>query len=241
MMHKFSLLLLAALSVIFFQTAHAENIEKHSFSRVTFKTLKKIVTISEGDDEKVFQNWFGYEYAFKDDEISFLRELINKNKRRLNIYTEEDLKAKFLFPLFHRIDFDVNNVTTWYEWTLTMIINGFRLRGKVDCMIAEGNEEPELPYFIMEFKHTLAKSYPKNQLLAEMLIIMEKNETDLVRGAFIIGKNWNFVILKKDGTEYAYFISKQFDSLEIGDMKQIYIYLQAVKTLARKGSAEKVN
>jgi len=66
-----------------------------------------------------------------------------------------------------------------------------------------------------------------------MLVAITLTQTDIMRGAYIIGRNWIFVILKREsnGTRYPYFLSKQFDSLEIEHLKQIYVNLQAVKYL----------
>ena len=38
---------------------------------------------------------------------------------------------------------------------------------------------------------------PEVQLLAELLIAVEKNKTNIMRGGYIIGRNWFFVILEK--------------------------------------------
>ncbi len=235
---RFFAILLTALFVLS-QSVYSQSVEKHTFSKVSFRTLNKIAPVTEGDGEKIFRDWFGHDYSPGDEEIRFLRRLIKNNRRRIDIYTEEDLKAKFLFPLFNKVNFEADNVTDWYEWTLAMTIGGFALSGRVDCMIAEGTEEPGTPYFMMEFKHTLTGKHPKNQLLSEMLVGMEKGGTDLMRGAFIIGKNWNFVILRKNRGGYEYFISRQFNSLEPENLKKIYVILQAVKAFALQGRSAK--
>ena len=52
----------------------------------------------------------------------------------------------------------------------------------------------------------------------------------MIRGAYVIGRNWNFVILEKlENGNYEYFVSKTFDCLNFDSLKQIYINLQAVK------------
>ncbi len=51
-----------------------------------------------------------------------------------------------------------------------------------------------------------------------------------MRGGYIIGRNWFFVVLEKVGeNKFEYAVSKQFDSLDLPDLKQIYVILQAVK------------
>ena len=232
----------SAIQLIIFISICQNAYARTAFSKVSFSILTAIVNISKGNDDKIFQNQFETDYSVSDDETAFLKDLIKKNEERLETYSEEDLKAKFLFPLFSKISFDTGDMRDWYEWPLSMHINERILSGKADFMIAEGAEEPCCFYpFIAEFKQAASKTFPKNQLLAEMLVAMEKSETDIIRGAFIIGRNWNFVILKKVATEYKYFVSKQFDSLDFKGLKQIYVWLQAVKAIAKKEKAEKEN
>ncbi|MDQ7046629.1 MAG: hypothetical protein Q9M39_03065 [Sulfurovum sp.] len=51
-----------------------------------------------------------------------------------------------------------------------------------------------------------------------------------MRGAYIVGAIWNFVILEKLGKDkYQYFVSENFDSSKIGDLKGIYRNLVFVK------------
>ena len=54
----------------------------------------------------------------------------------------------------------------------------------------------------------------------------------IMRGAFIIGQHWHFVILTKNANDvYKYVVSKTFDSVWLDDLKRIYANLQAVKAL----------
>ena len=51
-----------------------------------------------------------------------------------------------------------------------------------------------------------------------------------MKGAYIIGENWNFVILEKLGkNKYQYFVSESFNSAKIEDLKGIYKNLLFVK------------
>ncbi len=57
-------------------------------------------------------------------------------------------------------------------------------------------------------------------------------ERDLttIKGAYIIGAIWNFVILEKLAEDkYQYFVSQNFDSTKIDDLKGIYKNLMFVK------------
>lgn len=66
--------------------------------------------------------------------------------------------------------------------------------------------------------------------LNELISAIELNDFSTIRGAFIIGAIWNFVILEKIGEgKYQYFVNKLFNSTNIEDLKVIYRNLQFVK------------
>ena len=63
-----------------------------------------------------------------------------------------------------------------------------------------------------------------------MLATLALNNTNTIRGSYVIGQIWKFVILEKlENGDYEYFVSKSFDCLDFDNLKQIYINLQAVK------------
>ncbi len=82
----------------------------------------------------------------------------------------------------------------------------------------------------MSFKRSEEYGNPRPQLLAELISAVELNNWKLIKGAYIIGGNWHFAILEKLKIgQYQYFISQNFDSTKIGDLKLIYKNLLFVK------------
>jgi len=208
--------------------------KSYNFSNIRFADLEQIVDIRMGNDEAYehrFDEWFEFAYPLEKFEVDFLEKLIQKHRRRLPSYSEEKLKMKFLSPILNQVDFLTNDFQDWYDSTISGFVNGVELKGFADMMVAKGIYEPEKPYFfIQEFKPSKPDRDPEIQLLAEMLVAIEKNNSTILRGSYIIGRNWYFVILEKiSENSYEYFVSKQFDSLELDALKQIYINLQAVK------------
>jgi len=208
-------------------------IKSYNFSTIRFADLQKIVAIRPQRNLSKFDEWFSFEYSTTEGEILFLDKLIEKHALMLATYQEEDLKMKFLSPIFNQVDFFTADFHDWYEPTFGGFVNGVELKGFVDFMVAKGYDVPEKPYFfIQEFKPSIPDRNPEYQLLAEMLVAIEKNERSIFRGGYIIGQFWKFVILEKIGeNQFEYFVSEAFDSLKINDLKQIYIILQAVKHL----------
>jgi len=91
-------------------------------------------------------------------------------------------------------------------------------------MIAQGLFKSEKPYFfIQEFKQGKTRKDPEPQLLAELISAVELNDESAMQGAYIVGAIWNFVILEKiEKHQYQYFVSENFDSTKIEDLKAIY-------------------
>lgn len=204
-----------------------------SFSRIDFEDLQEIVDIQEVIDYSVFDRWFQFDYAISQEEATFLETLLEHNIRFLDTYLEEELKAQFIIPLLNRIDFFYHGARGWYERPLKGTLNGIMLQGNTDYMVAQGIEKPKTPYFfIQEYKKELGDRHPKNPLLAEMMVAMQLNGENLMRGAYIIGKSWTFMIVKRFETNrYEYYRSKDFSVLKIPELQGIYRNLQAIKAM----------
>ena len=206
-------------------------VKSYDFSNIKFSDLEEIVDIKVVDNDAKFDEWFETTYDLDDAEILFFKNLIQKNKTRIAFYMEENLKAKFIIPILNLVDFVFEPVSDWYDTALSGTLNGVEFKGFTDFMVASGTENPRKPYFfIQEFKPSVPDKDPRIQLLAELLVATEKNKTTIMRGGYIIGRIWFFVILEKLAeNKFEYVISKSFDSLDLEDLKQIYIILQAVK------------
>ena len=208
-----------------------QEIKSYNFSNVKFSDLEEIVDIKVVDNDAKFDEWFETPYNLEDTETLFFEKLIQKHKTYISFYKEEDLKAKFIIPILNLVDFMVATVRDWYDGTFSGTLNGVKFKGFTDFMVASGTENPRKPYFfIQEFKPSVPDKDPRIQLLAELLVATEKNKTTIMRGGYIIGQYWKFIILEKLAeNKFEYVISKSFDSLDLEDLKQIYIILQAVK------------
>ena len=204
-----------------------------TYRNISFQDLEEIVNIEKRDNDTKFDNWLSYKYKISENEEDLLKKLIRKNKLYLSGYNEAKLTFKFISPLLNRVDFDTGEIKDWYESNLTGVVNGRKFSGKTDFMVAKGKFKPKKPFFfVQEFKRSTPNNNPEFQLLAEMIVAMEINKTNIIHGSFVIGKNWHFVVLEKLKNEsLEYFVSKQFNCLDIEDLRQIYINLQAAKTL----------
>ncbi len=205
--------------------------EKIIFQTAKFDDLVQVVDLNSGKKTDIFDEWFNFDYALSEEESNFFISLIEKHRDFVMSYAEEDLKMYFISNILNKVDFLMKNKRGFFDKPLKAVINDVEFGGKTDFMVASGIHEPQKPYFfIQEFKQTKHSVDAHHQLLAEMLVALALNKSNLIRGAFIVGRNWNFMILEKNiDNSYEYFISDSFDSLNFNGLKQIYICLQAVK------------
>ena len=146
------------------------------------------------------------------------------------IYSEEELKAKFITLILNKVDFMVGDVKDWYERPLRAFINDFEIGGYTDYMVAKGEDEPELPYFFLqEFKPSVSNTPPESQLLAELITALHLNNLTEMKGGTVQGQFWKFMIVERIGEEWLYYTSKSFDAADFNDLCGIYNCLRFIK------------
>ncbi|MEA3314771.1 MAG: hypothetical protein U9Q30_02790 [Campylobacterota bacterium] len=206
-----------------------------SFSNISFKDLKYLGA-KKIRENKVFESWFNTNIEISKIDLEFLQKInlkYGENKTDFFRQSSEDtIKVKFISPILEQICFynDKQNISDFYHEKLYYLGNKFILNGFCDFYVARGEFTPEEPYFfIQEFKKSNG-SDPEPQLLAEMIAGLEISNFSRIKGAFIIGSIWNFVILDKiDKDSYNYYISENFDSTKMKDLEKIYKNLLYVK------------
>jgi len=205
---------------------NSEGIPTYSFSNIRFSDLDRLVDIQIKIDANKFDRLFQNNIVLDDEIVVFLEKLIAKTKPLMKHFKEEDLKLHFLGHLFGKIDFTSfeHNFRDFYNEKLTYKSDRFIFNGETDFMIAQGLFKSEKPYFfIQEFKQGKTRKDPEPQLLAELISAVELNDESAMQGAYIVGAIWNFVILEKiEKHQYQYFVSENFDSTKIEDLKAIY-------------------
>lgn len=136
-------------------------------------------------------------------------------------------------PISNKIKFKSydKKIRDFYELPMSYVTEKFILNGTADFVVSEGLVESKKSYFfIQEFKRNEDYGNPRPQLLAELITAVELNDWRFIKGAYITGGNWHFVILEKLALhKYQYFISQQFDATKIEGLKNIYKNLLFVK------------
>ena len=211
-----------------------DGVPTFSFSTIKESELHNLVSLKRKIfSQTVFEKWLNFEYSISEETVVFLENLIERNRELLHSYDEEDLKIHFIAPLIAKIDYFMleDEIRNFYHEPLLYETEKFILNGRADMMVSKGLFKSEKPYFfIQEFKKGIRPTDPEPQLLAELISAIELNNELSMRGAYIIGENWNFVILEKLGKDkYQYFVSRTFNCTNIEDLKGIYKNLMFVK------------
>ena len=208
-------------------------IPTYSYSKIKDSDLREIFNIKERIDTEIFDDWFNNSIDLQSDIVTFLKKLLEVETPFIKKYNEEDLKVNFLIPILNRINFKMidKEVRAFYEGALSYKTKRFVLKGTPDFFVSKGLFYSKKPYFfIQEFKKSRYGLDPEPQLLAELISAIELNGFDSMRGAYIVGAIWNFVILEKiELDRYEYVVSLNFDSTKIDDLQKIYKNLLFVK------------
>jgi hypothetical protein len=208
-------------------------IPTYKYSKIRDTELKKLFEIEKNLDKQIFFNWFNNQIEIVNEVEVFLNDLIAENESLVDTYSEEDLKVNFIVPILNKIKFKSfdKKVRDFYELPMRYATDQFILNGTADFVVSEGLVESKKPYFfIQEFKRHEEYGNPRPQLLAELITAVELNDWQFIKGAYIAGAHWHFAILEKlERHKYQYFISQNFDSTRIEDLKAIYRNLLFVK------------
>jgi hypothetical protein len=146
-------------------------------------------------------------------------------------WNEYELENKFISPVIMAVKFDDKIIGYFLERPLKGIVGDYELSGIVDGMIATGVRDPNKPFFCMhEYKRSVDNDgQPDAQALAAMLVVQaEDNGRKPVYGLYIVGLNWNFMVLH--GNEYC--ISQSYNA-EKEELFDIFRMLKALKHIIK--------
>jgi len=153
----------------------------------------------------LLQEWLSMPYEVPKSIKKELEQLKDKLDLYGAYYNEGELKWKFLNPLIRLVDYDEDKAyDTYIERTIKAEVEGHKLRGTVDFILAAGNYEPSGPFFFLhEYKKEKGTADdPIGQLLSAMLVAQKLNSKENpVYGCYVVGRFWFFVVLI--GKEYS--------------------------------------
>ena len=200
------------------------------FEKWKTQNIEHFFNLEENQGSSTFDDWLNSSIEISEEEIKLLTKYQEKLRRKANFWNEEELKVKFIAPLLELVDYDSSDLfQSFLERKINTTIQDIRLSGKVDFLLARGKQFPYAPYFCLhEYKREQGvgpDNDPLGQLLIAMLALHEENEEKIpIYGAYVMGRNWFFVLL--EGKKYT--VSRQYDATQ-DDLFDILRILKQVK------------
>jgi len=205
----------------------------YQYTKIRDVELEKVVDIEKKLDMSIFNDWFNFITNINDEDKKLFKKIIENNELLVDDYSEEDLKVNVIIPILNQVEFKSfkNEFRDFYELSMRYETDKFIFSGTTDFVVSKGLVKSKKPFFfIQEFKRSEEYGNPRPQLLAELISGVELNKEIEIKGAYIIGAVWHFVILRKlDTNKYEYFVSKSFDSMDINKLEAIYKNLLFIK------------
>ncbi len=187
-------------------------------------------------ESKLLNDWI---LSKSDFDEATKHTIVKLQKRFLllsDYWNEDELKMQGISPILEIVDYVSDQYTIFSQRPLSATINGIEIGGRVDFMLAKGQQRPTQPYFfIHEYKQERKRENdPKGQLLSELLAAQHRNDGKFpLYGCYVVGRYWFFVVLK--GTEYA--VSNSFNASDdgiykiISMLRQIKVYIEKLNVI----------
>lgn len=201
-----------------------------NFAKWTVQEVEDAFHLRLAEKHAVLEEWTSTLLPITEAEERRLRQLGEKLEEHVHAWNEEELKIKFIGFLLDLVGYDHAKYGAFFERKLSAKIGNERLAGVVDCVVAAGRWSPKCPYFCLhEYKPERHSSNdPRGQILAAMVAIQALNHDERpVYGAYIIGRQWFFVVLHQ--TQYA--VSLAFDATKFPELRQIFMTLRAIRKI----------
>ncbi len=200
--------------------------EVRTFSQWSLQDLQDTFHLKRHTTLPSLTSWLSMKREIDPRHHETLEKLQEKVARNSAYWSEEELKFFLIAPLINMAEFQ-GPVHFFGGRSLAADVDGFRLSGVVDGMLADGDYEPRTPYFCLhEYKpeESGRKDDPAAQVLAAMLVAGQLNENEEpVYGAYVLGRFWFFLTL--EGRNFA--ISKDYSTSD----EEIFDVLRILKNL----------
>lgn len=177
------------------------------------------------DDYPLLKSWQQTEVGMTEIEKKILLDLQQPLIWGGKSWNEVELENKFISPVMMTAKIDDGQIGYFLERPLAGVVGDYQLSGLVDGIIATGVRNPHIPYFCLhEYKRSIEnQGTPDAQVLAAMLVAREKNNQPTIRGLYVVGLTWNFIVLKDN----EYCVSKDYKT----DSKDLFAIFKMLKTL----------
>jgi hypothetical protein len=201
-----------------------------SFEKWLTQEVETTFGIKRNLNMALLNDWLKATSTFTDEEKRFTEKIKNRLFLKADFWNEDELKMQFISLLLDVVDYTTSEkYSVFSQRTLSAEIQGTKVNGIVEYMLAQGTQIPSKPFFFFhEYKQETKKnSDPKGQLLISMLAAQQQNNTDFpLYGCYVVGRSWFFVILQHK--EYA--VSNAYNASD-EDIYKIISILRHIKSV----------
>lgn len=210
-----------------------KNEKTMAFKGWTLQKLDKRFQLNRKLKCDILEEWLNMPYQINADHLKRLEELRQDLYLFAETWNEDELKWNFISEVLKLVQYRTSDYNIFLNRPLETTIKNLTLKGYVDAVIATGLYEPEVPFFCFhEYKRESGTSSdPRGQLISAMLAAQKLNQNDNpVYGAYVIGRNWFFVVL--DAKDYC--ISNNFSATHSDELQTIFGVLNNLKLIIEK-------
>jgi hypothetical protein len=173
--------------------------------------------------------------SFTDSEQYIFEKTYNKGLKKLQYWSEENLKMQFISPVLELGQIlDSDKFVSFFDKSLNGEYDGYKLSVKADFVVGAGLlDYMQVPYFhFQEYKPDRNPTGdPMAQLLEAFLIGQSENLKKNIHlplyGCEIVGANWRFVTME----DRSYCVSKNYDCTDREDLLQIIAILRKFREI----------
>lgn len=200
--------------------------KEKTFRECTLTFLEDTFGLDQVENLDSLTTWLNGQETINSHEkvqLKLLQKLLIFN---VHDWNEQELDMNFIGPIFSQVNFSSKKYNLFAEREVGAQVEGWRLHGQPDNMIASGRREPKLPYFaFQEYKKNKdPKGDPAAQALAAALAgqTLNKNQRPMY-GCYVIGYDWHFFTLE----DKQFAISRDYSALS----DEIFDIFRILKTL----------
>lgn len=216
------------ISKILTETPKKENIM--AFRDWELQDLMKKFKLIQKKKCDVLSEWLEMDYTITAKEKKILEELRELLEAYSFYWNEIELEWNFISKIVDLVNYRQENYHFFLGRQLEASFGTFKLRGRVDGVLASGKFKPEIPFFCFhEYKKEKgSEKDPIAQLLSAMVAAQQLNNNQHpIYGCLVSGRNWFFLVLK----DKEFCISNNYSSTHEDELEDIFKALKNMKVI----------
>lgn len=177
---------------------------KKNFTNWNKNELRTLLGLRQADTCNYLDDWISLriEQVLSGFESTYFEWLFNHKVPYIDNWNEAELRDQFISNITSIIDYNSSKalIGVFAERSLSAVINEITISGKIDWMVAKGEDAPMQPFFfIHEYKQEDGNQAVSGraQLYAIMRVAQELNDDPSlpIYGCYVLGRFWFFTTL----------------------------------------------